>query len=268
MILVLSILLALLPSLAWLALFLREDVHPEPNRLVVRAFFAGALSVLLALPIELAALCVIPGCPPGKIGIFESLLPGIPPGVVIAIHFFLGVALVEELMKFLFVKRLVLGSADFDEPVDALLYLVIGALGFAAVENILVVTNQGVQTIGLLGSGGVFMLLGARFLSATLLHTLASGIIGYTVARALFQKTTHRWGILWGIFLATVVHGVYNELIQLIATNDRNPLLWLSLLLGLMLVTSVALWLMLQKLRADSRVHAWRHNGKLFTQIV
>ena len=49
---------------------------------------------------------------------------------------FLGVAFVEELAKFLMMFFLLRKNFVFDEPIDALIYSVVIALGFAFVENI------------------------------------------------------------------------------------------------------------------------------------
>lgn len=270
MILALSIGLALLPSLAWLALFLREDVHPEPNKLVVRAFAAGALATIPAIILESGAAGAIAGYLSQQKGM--DLAPQVsvlPEPILRLIFIFFGIALVEEVAKFLMVKHLVLGNANFDEPVDALLYLVIGGLGFAAVENVLLVSNRSVQAMGLFGPGGIFTVLGARFLSATLLHALASGIIGYTIARALFRAKIRRDEVVLGIMVATFVHGVYNELISQIARADgANIPALLAMLVGLLATCATVLWLMLQKLRAESRVHTWRHSGKNLVQIM
>ena len=43
----------LLPALAWLWFWLREDSkHPEPRRLIALAFLAGMVAVAVAIPLE------------------------------------------------------------------------------------------------------------------------------------------------------------------------------------------------------------------------
>ncbi|TSC53553.1 MAG: hypothetical protein LiPW39_208 [Parcubacteria group bacterium LiPW_39] len=129
--------------------------------------------------------------------------------------FFLNIILfaplIEEYLKYAVVKWRVLKNPAFDEPLDAMLYLIISALGFAAVENLLnifMLENLTLQT--------AISQSAARFLSATLLHTLSSGILGYFLAQSLLNFKRRRM-IFWGGFgLAVVFHGFYNYLAWLL----------------------------------------------------
>ena len=44
----------------------------------------------------------------------------------------------EEVAKYLIIKIRILRDPEFDEPIDAMIYMIIAGLGFAALENILV----------------------------------------------------------------------------------------------------------------------------------
>src|SRR3989344_4852454 len=61
-----------------------------------------------------------------------------------------------------------------DEPVDPLIYMITAALGFAALENTLFLINP------LLGGDALSGILtgNLRFIGASLLHVLASGVVG------------------------------------------------------------------------------------------
>src|SRR3989344_2543515 len=50
---VLTIFLGLLPGFAWLFFYLQEDLHPEPKKLIAKAFLAGILAAGVALFIEM-----------------------------------------------------------------------------------------------------------------------------------------------------------------------------------------------------------------------
>ena len=259
-----------MPSLVWLMIFLREDVRPHPNRLVIRTFLWGAFITVPVLFLGILAQCIFLGCAfsGAENGVFGPLLSGIPEPLPRILFMFLGIALVEELSKFFAARMSVLRDPSFNEPVDAMLFLVIAALGFAAVENIAFVLNAPVQTAGLLG--GVIPILAMRFLSATLLHSIASGIIGYTIARALFDNQLHKGVILIGIAIAATVHGLYNGLLESGVPNilsDKNLgdfFVSSGVVMGLLLAGGVVLWLMFQHVRALSRIHSWRNNhGKV-----
>jgi len=180
--------LGLLPSLAWLTFFLAEDRRrPEPKKLIFLAFAAGALSTLLVLQIQLLLQKTV--------NVWNGNMGG--PVMI----FFL--AAVEEMIKFAVVYWVVRKRREFDEPIDPMIYMVVAALGFAAVENIASVIRSvnGLELIVL------------RFIGATLLHGLSSGIIGYWWAKGLMQKGGPWPKIISGLLLATLVHAVFNYLI-------------------------------------------------------
>ena len=218
---VVSILLAPLPSIVWLAFYLRKDKHPEPNRMVIKIFLLGVLMVPVA-------------------GIFEQLffvgsekLPIYNRMSLIII----GFALIEEILKFLVIKFWVLKNSDFDEPVDAMIYMIIAALGFAAAENIYLASQ-----LNLLVSPLEFTI--TRFLGATFLHALASAIIGYFLAASLLiVSKIRKILVIGGILTATVLHSIFNYIIilnsQQIINGIGRDLCLLILLVGMALIVSV-----------------------------
>ena len=115
--------------------------------------------------------------------------------------------LTEEFFKYLVVRQVILRHPDFDEPLDAMIYLIVSALGFAAAENLLVIFTSSILSFQV-----ALNIALARFLSATFLHTLASGILGYFLALALlnFKKRKLIFGL--GFALAVVAHSFYNFL--------------------------------------------------------
>jgi len=173
------------PSIIWLLIFLKKDSHPESNRMILKIFFYGALATIPTALIEVG------------IGSF-------PIGEIL--YFMVGVALVEEVFKYLVVKKRVVESSEFDEPVDAMLYMIIAALGFAAVENIL-------NMFLLLKPQyffDAFLVGGIRFVGATFLHALCSGLVGYYLALS-FLYTKRRFKIIAkGLLIAVLLHGFYD----------------------------------------------------------
>lgn len=121
-------------------------------------------------------------------------------------------ALFEELLKYFVVRETAVGKWFFDEPVDAMEYMVISALGFSAVENVLYV----VQVDKLISAVQVTV---ARFLGATLIHTVASGVLGYFLAREVFRGPDKRVeirpaNIILGLVLGAGLHTIYNWIIM------------------------------------------------------
>ena len=115
----LCIVFGVLPSLIWLTYYLRKDIHPESGRMILKIFFYGMLAAFPAILLEM--------------GFSETLTYySLPPFLLSILSAFIGVALVEEGLKYLIVNGEVLRNPEFDEPVDAMLYMIIAALGFAA----------------------------------------------------------------------------------------------------------------------------------------
>ncbi|MFO7932404.1 MAG: PrsW family glutamic-type intramembrane protease, partial [Desulfosalsimonas sp.] len=97
-----------------------------------------------------------------------------------------------------------LKNKAMNEPIDALIYMITVALGFSAVEN----------TIFLLGNETFLQTLltgNMRFFGATLLHILASSIIGGAIALSFYKsKIKKAIYILIGFILASTLHSLFN----------------------------------------------------------
>jgi RsiW-degrading membrane proteinase PrsW (M82 family) len=200
---IVAIVLGLLPGFAWLFFYLQEDPHPEPKRLLARTFVFGAASAVFALILQL--FLIKTGASVDVSAYAET--NALDVRLIVSL---LLLAVAEELFKFGAAYFAVHDDTDFNEPVDAMIYMVVAALGFATVENLgAVVTGQPAQT-ALVSS--VFQTLSFRFVGATLLHTLTSALIGYAWAKSIRTFGARRF-LVAGIALATVLHAVFNYLI-------------------------------------------------------
>jgi len=169
-------------SSAWLVFFLLEDrKKPEPKLMITKTFVIGMVSALAAAGIEkfFGALCA-----------FLS----ISDYSIISLS---GNAFIEELIKFIVVFVFVSASKYFDEPVDRMIYMITAALGFATVENFFFLSSAATAT----ELAGLSIL---RFVGATLMHALSSGILGYMWAK---KK------LIGGIVMATGIHTLFNYLV-------------------------------------------------------
>jgi len=189
----LYIFFGILPSIIWLLFYLRRDAHPESNRMVLKIFFYGILAALPAILLEM-----------GILGFLQELK--FSPSLLTFLNIFIGVALIEEFLKYLVVREKVLDHPEFDEPIDIMLYMIIAALGFAAAENILILFSLG--PVFLLGN--VFTVSLLRFWGATFLHALCSGSLGYFWALAIFETKKGKNLLAIGLIQAVVLHGLYN----------------------------------------------------------
>lgn len=200
----------LMPALVWLYFLLKEDYrHPEPRSVLFMAFLAGMVAVPLAVPLESLlreyAYSTVSSCSP--------YLPLCLP--IIA-----GWAVVEEVLKYGLCAAFVLWRKDVDEPIDLVIYMLTAALGFAALEN----------TLFLFAPLAAHNFLSAlatdnlRFVGSTLLHIIASSIIGFALALAHSMPRYARGFIAGcGLILAISLHTTFNFLI--IPRGDTHSIL-------------------------------------------
>jgi len=194
----LYIFLGILPSMIWLWYYLRKDPHPEPRRMIMKVFFWGMLSALPAIFIEK--------------GISMELykLP-FSPSLIVFLNTLLGAPLVEETLKYLVVRGEVEKSDDFNEPVDAMLYMIVAGLGFAASENIFVFLQQAPS----FPFQDTLLLLGLRFIGAVFLHALCSAIVGFWLAISFSRYRRERLRTVGlGLAIAICLHALFNFFIM------------------------------------------------------
>ncbi|MEK7193326.1 MAG: PrsW family glutamic-type intramembrane protease [Patescibacteria group bacterium] len=197
-----TLVLAFLPGFAWLFFYLQEDLHPEPKRLILKTFILGGIFALIALVTELLFDCganQFQNCLTQKTDIRNVILPSL-----------IIFSLIEEFFKFGAAYFSIHKDPAFNEPVDAMIYAIVAALGFATVENLGALSlGNGAQT-GLLSNA--LEIASLRFVGATLLHSLTSGIIGYYWAVSIRDFGEKRF-IVMGIAIATGLHAFFNYLI-------------------------------------------------------
>jgi RsiW-degrading membrane proteinase PrsW (M82 family) len=214
----LAIFLGVLPGLIWLFFYLQEDIHPEPKRLILTAFIVGGL---MAVPVIIFQVLT------DDILVFLKL-----KNTIISIA---ALALIEEIFKFIAAYWTINKNPAFDEPIDAMIYLITAALGFATIENILIMGNIFyLRDAAFLTTA--FSTTALRFIGATLLHALASGLLGYYWAVGLIKKSLGK-NLSCGFFIAVLVHSTFNYLVlQFKSTNFLYPSLFLVLAAILALV--------------------------------
>lgn len=196
------IVLGFIPSLIWLIYYLKKDCQPEPKSLIAKTVFVGMLIAPLAVIAQLIF-----------VRIYTNINPGFQSSTSLA--FLLWAAFVEEYVKYLAVKVTILRNPQFDEPTDAMIYLISASLGFAAVENILVLF-QAIPN-GLTAAIQIWLL---RFAGATLLHAVSSALLGYFLGLSWFYWQHNRKIMAFGFIAATFSHYVFN--ISLLTANSQS----------------------------------------------
>lgn len=191
---VLLVFLGFLPSLVWLWFYLLEDPLPEPRK---RLFFVFLIGVGVAPAIYLTEEFFLP-----SFGVERGIAAA---GLGITLISFFGVSIIEEFGKYFSAYLGTLKNKYFDEPVDAMIYIIVAALGFAAAENIAVMFASMHQGGGV---GDSLEITVFRFFGATFLHTLASASLGYYWAKSLVSGKKHF--MAYGFAAAIALHTVFN----------------------------------------------------------
>ena len=198
----LYIVFGILPSLVWLLYYLRKDLHPEPKKMIITIFLLGCLMTIPAFLIQVGLTALLQ-----QLQLYPFF--GANPLALSILKWFIAIAFVEEFLKYLVVKMNVLGSYVVDEPLDIMLYMVVAALGFTAVENLLYllpINNLSASTV----ITTTILLSFVRFIGATFLHTLCAALVGYFVAIASLKKRKELLLTVVGLGLSTLFHGLYD----------------------------------------------------------
>jgi RsiW-degrading membrane proteinase PrsW (M82 family) len=196
--LIYAILAGLLPALLWLWFWLREDYqHPEPKSLLIACFIGGMVSVVGAV-------------------LLEQWVTTVPAWSDPTIKYTLW-ALAEELVKFIAVGLIALHTSANDEPIDAMLYCIITALGFAALENILYIMgpiSDGLISKAIIGGN-------MRFIGASLVHVISSASIGFALGYVFYHgKIVKIIAATIGLAVAVFIHASFNISLQSTAPSD------------------------------------------------
>ncbi len=146
---------------------------------------------------------------------------------------YIGIALPEEIMKFIAVFYGAYRVREFDEPIDGVVYSVSSSLGFATLENIFYVLEGGF-VVGIVR--GIFSVPG---------HAIYGAIMGFYMGRAKFSLERNPL-LVKSLFYPILLHGTYDFLLFL------DPLYFVLIEIPIMIVTLIFVRMNLQKLGAIS----------------
>ena len=200
------LLISLAPVMAIIIfIYWKDKLDKEPKKLLFYSFLMGILSIVVTLIISY----VINGfsLEHSDDTNYRSLLSCI-----------LGIGLVEEFSKFIFVRFYCYKKDAFNEPFDGITYAVMVSMGFAALENILYVFDNGMG-IGI-----------ARMFTAVPAHAVFAIIMGYYLG---VQKIHHKkYAGIIGLFLAAIIHGLYDYFLFNLEYNSMFLIYWFILFIA------------------------------------
>lgn len=209
------------PAVLWLWFWLKEDKkRPEPKKMILETFIAGGAAVFLSFVIQSFFIYLT-----GQKAYIDSVLADstrklLLPFFLSIFPIFLVWAFVEELMKFITVWLVALKSRFNDEPIDPMIYMIVGALGFVAIENTLFILDSlitGGQNLSFLITSNL------RFLGSSVVHIVSSAIIGASISLSYcYNPWRRRLNIIWGFILGTLLHAAFNFFIIKLIAGGSN----------------------------------------------
>ena len=209
--LVAGVLLAVIPSLLWLAFFYQQDrLEPEPKQMVAAVF------LLAALLTDVFARRVI-----NEWFQLSSWAPYSDVTSLLASILIVGAT--YQAIIYLVVRLLVYDTEEFDERMDGIVYGTVAGLGTAMVTNLYFVLSNGGVALG----PGVISTVTTALAAASF-----GGLQGWFMAEAKFE---HRpvWWVPMGFALSTLLNGLFSWLIGEVSASGLSVNPWRSLLFGL-----------------------------------
>ena len=177
--------LAIAPGIAIsLYIYFKDKHEKEPIKLLVISFILGILSVIPTTILSIIGSLLFEFNPESH-SMFFSLISCV-----------VGIGLVEEYSKFIFVRYYTYKKEAFNEPFDGIVYCVMVSMGFATIENIVYVYEYGQFTAW------------ARMFTAVPMHAVFGIIMGYYIGiQKIYGKRNFA---LMGLLYAAILHGVYD----------------------------------------------------------
>ena len=184
--------LALVPGiLLAIKIYTLDKIEKEPVGLVIKLLVLGAISVIPALVIEMVLDVVISA-------VFdpETLM-------YMVVDNFIGIACVEEAVKYFTTKKCTWKSKEFDFTFDGIVYATAASIGFALAENVSYAISYGLATTII------------RAVTAIPAHAIFGLFMGhyYGIARGCANRGDLRGkkkNIHKAYIIPVILHGVYD----------------------------------------------------------
>lgn len=200
------LILAILPTVVLgYIIYTNDKIEKEPVPLLVKLALGGIGSVIVTLIITLTLEIIAP---------FFSLenITFLSP-IELAIYVFIGIAIIEEFSKWIFIYLIAWKAKAFNHVYDAIVYSVFVSLGFATIENILYVfMNESFEESILVAINRMFFSVPG--------HAFFGVIMGYFIGLAKLtyvhgkREKTNKY-LLLSLFVPTTCHFIFDYILML-----------------------------------------------------
>jgi RsiW-degrading membrane proteinase PrsW (M82 family) len=172
-------------------IYFRDKYDREPIALLLKALLAGAIIVIPVLFFEQFLSSLNPFQAIGSSKIANAFYDA-----------FIIAALVEEGFKFIALYLLIWSNRNFNEKFDGIVYAVFISLGFAGIENIMYVSQFGME-VALL-----------RAITAVPAHALFGIRMGYFFGIARMYPELRKSYLFMAFFYPILLHGFYDFMLM------------------------------------------------------
>lgn len=207
----------LAPALFWMWFWMHEESkHNEPKRTILLTFLLGMAAVIISYFAQ-KGVAMFFHIQLGASDSFDLELALQNHPIISLIY-----VIIEEMTKFFAAYVIAFHTKWFREPIDAFIYLMTAALGFAAMENTLfymilpMMSGTSIQDIIITGH--------TRFIGSSVLHVASSGMLSVFIGLSFCKSPIVREFRVWfGILIAVLIHWLFNML--LIVSDDSQAFL-------------------------------------------
>ncbi|WLR46729.1 glutamic-type intramembrane protease PrsW [Halobacillus litoralis] len=186
---------AISPAVAIMTfIYLSKRIELEPLPLIIRMFIIGVIMVFPIMFIQYAFETE---------NVFHSSFLK---------SFFLA-GLLEEFFKWFFLLFVAYRHSDFDHHYDGIIYGVAISLGFATIENIIYIFQNGIE----------IAILRAVFPVSS--HALFGIIMGFYMGKAKFRTKRSNWCLALGLAIPVGLHVMYD---YIITVKEMTWMYWIT----------------------------------------
>lgn len=203
------------PAFIIMYIVYRHDTVKEPLSMLAKAFFGGVLSIAITLIITYPILHIELNS-----GVMKSFFDA-----------FFKAGIPEELSKWLIFYWLIRKAKDFDQYYDGILYAIFISMGFALVENIMYVFENGMGTAIV------------RSIISVPGHMLFAVPMGYYLSLSRFETgASARFHVFLSLAIPILLHGTFDFILMYSGAKSAvNPGLAVLLLLAFV-IFDIFMW--------------------------
>ena len=198
--------LAVLPTIILGTFIYKNDkLEKEPTSLLASLLIAGVGSAFLTLTLSTILVKLIPFFGSEYYTSFDPMS--------LALYAFVGIALIEEFSKWVFIYSIAWKNKEFNHVYDAIVYCVFVSLGFATFENLLYVLSS--ESIA-----SAFSVAFGRMIFSVPGHAFFGVLMGYYLGLAKLTsfngiKDKSKKYLMLSIILPTICHFLFDYLLMI-----------------------------------------------------